>query len=237
MALLILTACIGIGMITIEKLWPNSMLPNTPFWWSRAIAFNVVQASISFMGAITWDLWLPNFTLFDVSASPLWLQIMVGYLVITFIYYWWHRARHEISFLWKWVHQIHHSPARLEVVMSFYKHPSEIVLNGLLSSWILYSLLGVNPIAAAVVVSITGIAEFFYHWNISTPYWLGYFIQRPESHRVHHQRDVHYFNFSDLPIWDMLFGTFKNPKSCPVEVGFELDKELSLMEMLKGKQV
>ncbi len=237
MTLLIITACIGIGMITIEKLWPNSTLPKTPHWWVRAIAFNLVQASVSFLGAVTWDLWLPNFKLFDISSSSILLQIFLGYLVITFNYYWWHRARHEIPFLWKWVHQIHHSPSRLEVVMSFYKHPSEILINGLLSSWILYCLLGVNPYVAAVVVSITGIAEFFYHWNISTPHWLGYFIQRPESHRVHHQRDVHYYNFSDLPVWDMLFGTFKNPQICPLEVGFKLEQELSLNEMLKGRKV
>lgn len=236
MALLIITACIGLGMITIEKLWPNSTLPSTPYWWTRAIGFNVAQALISFMGAATWDHWLPNFKIIELGTSPLLLQVVLGYFLITFIYYWWHRARHEIPFLWKWVHQIHHSPSRLEVITSFYKHPIEIVVNGLLSSWILYSLLGINPLAAAIVVSITGIAEFFYHWNISTPHALGYFIQRPESHRLHHKRGVHRFNYSDLPIWDMLFGTFDNPRVCPKEVGFDLEQELSLMKMLKGKQ-
>ena len=54
-------------------------------------------------------------------------------------------------------------------------------------------------------------AELLYHWNVSTPAWLGYLIQRPESHCVHHQHGLHRYNYADLPVWDMLFGTFRNP--------------------------
>lgn len=52
----------------------------------------------------------------------------------------------------------------------------------------------------------------FQHANLRTPRWLGYFIQRPESHAIHHQRGVHAFNYADLPLWDMVFGTFHNPE-------------------------
>ena len=52
---------------------------------------------------------------------------IVGYLAITFVYYWWHRWRHESPFLWRWFHQVHHSPQRIEIITSFYKHPLEIV--------------------------------------------------------------------------------------------------------------
>ena len=51
---------------------------------------------------------------------------IVGYLVITFVYYWWHRARHEVPILWRCFHQVHHSPQRIEIITSFYKHPVEI---------------------------------------------------------------------------------------------------------------
>jgi len=167
----------------------------------------------------------------------MYIQILIGYLSITFLYYWWHRARHEVPILWNLFHQIHHSPARLEIVTSFYKHPLEITVNGLLSSWILHSLLGISPASAATVVMITGIAELFYHWNIRTPYWLGYFFQRPESHRVHHQSGLHRNNYSDLPIWDILFGTFHNPKKSPQHTGFDNKQEIQLKEMLFGKNV
>jgi sterol desaturase/sphingolipid hydroxylase (fatty acid hydroxylase superfamily) len=145
---------------------------------------------------------------------------VLGHFVITFIYYWWHRARHEVSFLWRWFHQVHHSACRIEVLTSFYKHPVEILVNGVLSSLIVYVLLGLDPVSASLTVALTGLGELFYHWNVKTPYWLGYVFQRPESHCVHHQRGHHTNNFSDLPVWDVLFGTFENPRTQPTPCGF-----------------
>ena len=68
--------------------------------------------------------------------------------------------------------------------------------------------------------------------NIRTPLWLGYFIQRPEAHCIHHQRDVHAFNYGDLPVWDMLFGTYRNPAAFEGTVGFDLPATDRLGAML-----
>jgi hypothetical protein len=67
---------------------------------------------------------------------------------------------------------------------------------------------------------LTAVAEFFYHWNVRTPRWLGYVFQRPESHRVHHRYRHHTQNFADLPMWDMIFGTFVNPAAPVARCGF-----------------
>ena len=53
-------------------------------------------------------------------------------------------------------------------------------------------------------------SEFFHRANFRAPDFLTYFIQTPELHSVHHQRDVHRYNFSDLPIRDRLFGTCRD---------------------------
>ena len=123
------------------------------------------------------------------------------------------------------------------MITSFYKHPIEIVANGVLSSAILYLLVGVGPEAAGVAVLITGVAEFFYHWNVPTPYWLGFLIQRPESHCIHHQEGVHSYNYADLPLWDMLFGTFRNPLRWANRCGFGPEGEPRLLEMLMGRDL
>lgn len=128
--------------------------------------------------------------------------------------------RHEIGFLWRWFHQVHHSPQRIEIITSFYKHPFEMIINSVMSSFILFVIMGLNAEAASIAIFITGIAEFFYHWNIKTPYWLGFIFQRPESHCIHHKENWHRNNFSDLPLWDMLFGTFYNPKTFEDRCGF-----------------
>ena len=83
---------------------------------------------------------------------------------------------------------------------------------------------------------LTGIAELFYHWNIKTPYWIGFLIQRPESHCIHHQRNKHSNNYSDLPLWDMLFGTFHNPRAKEFACGFAGNREQDLVMMLLGRE-
>jgi sterol desaturase/sphingolipid hydroxylase (fatty acid hydroxylase superfamily) len=66
---------------------------------------------------------------------------------------------------------------------------------------------------------------------IRTPYWLGFIFQRPESHQTGHHRH----NYSDLPIWDLLFGTFDDPRDNPPSCGFSGTRETQLTRMLLGK--
>ena len=84
---------------------------------------------------------------------------------------------------------------------------------------------------------MTALAEFFYHWNVKTPYWLGFIIQRPESHCIHHLRGHHHYNYADLPLWDYLFGTLYNPKENQFTCGFEIEQELRVKDMLLAKCV
>ena len=77
----------------------------------------------------------------------------------------------------------------------------------------------------------------FQHANIATPRWLGYLVQRPESHAVHHAQSVHHYNFSDLPLWDMVFGTFVNPEKADFAVGFWKGASAELGGMLTFQPV
>jgi sterol desaturase/sphingolipid hydroxylase (fatty acid hydroxylase superfamily) len=209
-------------------------------FFARATAASVVQACVTVALAPHWERvlaeHLPPWHA-SVRAWPLWVSALLGYVAITFVFYFWHRARHEVPVLWRSVHQVHHAPARIEVITSFYKHPLEIVLNGVLSSAILIAVAGVDTRAASVAVLLTGLAELFYHWNVRTPHWLGYVIQRPESHRLHHARGRHRNNYSDLPLWDMLFGTFENPRQRIIDCGLGDEAEQQLGAMLCGRDV
>lgn len=225
---------VAIAMIAIEYRRPGSPLPRVPGFYARAAALNLTQAAIAWLATVSWDRWLPGLGLWRLTL-PTVPAALIGYVLITFVYYWWHRARHEVPLLWRWLHQVHHSASRLEIATSFYKHPLEIAINGALSSALIYVVLGLDPAAAALAVTMTGLAELFYHWNVRTPYWLGFLIQRPESHRVHHQRGRHRMNYSDLPLWDMLFGTFHNPRVSPGRCGFSGERERQLGRMLLGR--
>jgi sterol desaturase/sphingolipid hydroxylase (fatty acid hydroxylase superfamily) len=228
--------CAAIVLFGLERLAPSVRLPRVQGWAARLLALNVVQVGVVFLAASTWDRWLPQFKLFDSSGLPAVAGVAIGYVLITFVYYWWHRVRHESRFLWRYLHQVHHSPARIECLMSFYKHPIEIAINGVLSSTVLYVLVGLPPTSVAVVVTITGVAELIYHSNLRTPWWLGFLFQRPEMHRRHHESGWHRSNFSDLPIWDLLFGTFDNPKQTPVTCGFARQAERDLLGLMFGRK-
>lgn len=231
----IVVAASAVLLIAAEQLAPGVRQPRVKGWIARVALLNAAQLAVVYLGAITWDRWLPQLQLWDSDALGAVPRIALGYVAITFVYYWWHRARHESPFLWQWFHQVHHSPARIEVITSFYKHPFELLANGVLSSLILHVLVGLSPANASVVVAITGVAELIYHCNIRTPYWLGFLFQRPESHRRHHQLGHHSNNYSDLPLWDLLFGTFDNPRHNPAECGFGGARERQLLRMLLGR--
>jgi hypothetical protein len=61
---------------------------------------------------------------------------------------------------------------------------------------------------------------------------MGYFIQRPEAHCVHHRLGFHYHNFADLSVWDMLFGTFRNPREFHGGYGFGAGADRKMGAML-----
>lgn len=224
-------------MILAEVVVRARKWPRVATWWTRALLLNGVQVGVALLAGMTWERWMSSYRLWSAEALGLPGQVALGYVAITFVYYWWHRWRHEVPLLWRCVHQLHHSPTRIEVITSFYKHPFEIFLNSLLSTAILYFVVGVGQQAATYTVLVTGVAELFYHWNVKTPYWLGFLIQRPESHCVHHQRGVHAFNYSDLPVWDMLFGTFRNPRTWNASCGFGEAQEQRLGEMLRWRDL
>jgi sterol desaturase/sphingolipid hydroxylase (fatty acid hydroxylase superfamily) len=228
---------VALVMIACELARPGRSWPQVAGWWLRAALLNVAQVGMVFLAGWGWDGWMVRHRPWSADGLGVSGGALLGYLAITFIYYWWHRWRHEVDCLWRWFHQVHHSPQRIEILTSFYKHPFELLANSVLSSAILYLLVGLGPQAASVAVLLTGLAELFYHWNVSTPHWLGYLVQRPESHCVHHQEQLHSYNYADLPVWDMLFGTFHNPRQWQDRCGFGPEREPRLGEMLRGVDV
>jgi sterol desaturase/sphingolipid hydroxylase (fatty acid hydroxylase superfamily) len=225
-----------IVFLALERVFPGRKLPPSKGWYLRAILVNLAQLLITLATARLW------IEVFDVSAIRLsdWQMPLaegfVGWFVGTFFFYWWHRLRHAKGW-WLVFHQIHHSPSRIEIVTSFYKHPIEIFSDALLSALVLYPLLGCSLLGAFWYNFFAGVGEYFYHANLRTPYWLRYLIQTPELHSIHHQFDVHKHNFGDIPLWDRLFGTYKDATTFAERCGFPQGAEAKLVPMLAFKDV
>lgn len=222
----------------LERVVPGWPLPQVRTWPLRVLLVNGVQLGVILLAGFSWERWLSSASVFHLSehVSPA-LGGLIAYFVATFVFYWWHRWRHEYHFLWLGFHQIHHSPQRLEVITSFYKHPGEMIVNSIIGSLLVYTLLGLSLEAGAIYTLCTALGEFFYHTNIKTPRWVGFFFQRPEMHRIHHQHNRHKNNYGDITWWDMLFGTYENPKEWVHTCGFDDGKEQQLIPMLAFKDV
>jgi sterol desaturase/sphingolipid hydroxylase (fatty acid hydroxylase superfamily) len=235
---LIMLMSIAAVCFAVEHAVPGWRLPRVRTWPLRIVLVNAVQVAVVLLAGVTWEKWLSATSLLHLSK---WVPALTGgviaYFVATFVFYWWHRWRHEHNFLWRGFHQIHHSPQRLEVITSFYKHPGEMIVNSIIGSLLVYSLLGLSLQAGAWYTFCTAVGEFFYHTNIKTPRWVGFFFQRPEMHRIHHQYGRHKNNYGDITWWDMMFGTYENPKEWASTCGFDGAKEQQLLRMLAYQDV
>ena len=218
--------------LVTEKRWPAREFPPRRGWQWIGVAFLIVLGTLSTV--------VPLLLPLDGMAAHRWLDgtrlgvvggTIVGYVVLSGVAYAWHRTVHLVPFLWRGVHQLHHSPRRVDIPGSVLFHPIEVIAQVLLQLFVTVIVLGLDPLAAALVGYVAAFYGMFQHWNVRTPQWLGYAIQRPESHCVHHRLGVHDYNYGDFPLWDILLGTFRNPREYRGECGFEdgADRRLGAM--------
>jgi sterol desaturase/sphingolipid hydroxylase (fatty acid hydroxylase superfamily) len=206
-------------LMGVEALAPSGRdMPRLRLWRLIGIAAFVVTFLVNGALPLLMLPWLPDFRLVDLSGLGLWTALPAVVLT-TFFTYWSHRIQHRFDLLWRLGHQLHHSVARVDIASAMIFHPIDIAVQVTMTI-LAAGLLGISPHAAG----IAGLAGFFIalyqHLDMRTPRWTGWFIQRPEQHLHHHERDVHARNFGDIPVWDRLFGTYREPSGGPVALGF-----------------
>ncbi|HEX8258430.1 MAG TPA: sterol desaturase family protein [Allosphingosinicella sp.] len=211
--------------------------PDVAHWRLKGAAFTLLYFAAATAGPLLWDGAIGRYRLFDASALPLALQVAGGLLLLELGIYAWHRSMHRVPLLWRWFHQLHHSAERVDIWGAFYFSPLDMIGWALLGSLVLVGGFGIGAEAAILVGVLVTFLSMFQHANIRTPHWLGYFIVRPEGHSLHHERGVHGYNYCDLPLWDMLFGTFRNPRAWNGEAGFWNGASRRVGAMLLGKDV
>ena len=225
------------GLIIWEALAPAKKLPEISGWKLRGLASFAVFFFLSSYLPMFTDSYLSQFQLFDLTGLGTWGGAVVGVLIFEFGVYVWHRALHGSDILWRGFHQMHHSAERLDTYGAFYFSPTDMIGWTVLGSLCLVLLVGITPEAATIVLLTTTLMAMFTHTNVNTPRWLGYIVERPESHSVHHARGAHRNNYSELPLFDMLFGTFVNPETYVEETGFYDGASARVVDMVLFKDV
>jgi sterol desaturase/sphingolipid hydroxylase (fatty acid hydroxylase superfamily) len=224
------------GLALWEFAAPGRPLPKVRGWAVRALGAFVVYFLLSSYLPLWWGEQLSALQLFDLSGWPLWASVAAALLAYEFGAYAWHRSMHRYTPLWRTFHQMHHSAERLDVASAFWFSPFDMVTWTLLPSLVL-AIVGVPAQAATITLMTISFLAMFQHANVRTPRWLGYLVQRPEMHTVHHARGVHHYNYADLPFIDLLFGTFRNPSGYVHPTGFWPGASARLLDMLLLRDV
>ena len=205
-------------LILVERLRPARPLPRVRGWRGLGVVAFLVTGGIFSSVPLLYLDFVRAHRLVDLEWLGLGAGALIAFLVTELAGYWFHRLRHT-RVLWR-IHQLHHSAERLDVFGSSYFHPLDIAGESLVASLASTLLLGLNAEAVALAGLVSAATSIFQHTNVRTPRWLGYVLQRPESHSIHHARGVHAYNYANLALWDMVFGTYRNPERFEAEAGF-----------------
>lgn len=226
-----------IGLMIWEALFPARELPYVKFWKIKGLTAFTVFFYLSSYLPLFIDPILEPYRLLDLTGLGTAGGTIAGILLYEFGIYVWHHSMHRSDLLWRTFHQMHHSAERLDTYGAFFFSPMDMIGWTLLGSVCFTLLISIDPQAITLVLLATNFFSMFQHANIQTPHWLGYLIQRPESHTIHHAKDIHGHNYSDLPIFDILFGTFYNPKEYEHETGFYAGATDRIVDMLLFRDI
>lgn len=225
------------SFVILERWSPARRFPRVAWWWLKGPVFFALLLVLSTFAAQLWDGWLAQHRLFDGSRLGTWPGAIVAFFVIQAGVYAWHRTMHRVPFLWRWFHQTHHSAERIDTLGAFYFHPLDMLGFTFVASFGALFLAGVSPESAVIAGSAGTFLSMFQHSNLRTPRWLGYFIQRPEAHCLHHARGIHRYNYGDIVLFDMLLGTYANPESFEGEVGLGPGRSRQLGRLPLGRDL
>ena len=155
--------------------------------------------------------WAEQFTL---GLRPTWLSGWTGLaadlVLLDFWIYWWHKANHEVPFLWRF-HQVHHFDELLDSTTALRFHFGEVVLSALVRACVIIAF--DIPLSSVLLFeALVLISAIFHHSDARLPPRLEQALSRviitPSIHWVHHHAvradtDSNYGTI--FSFWDPLF--------------------------------
>lgn len=154
--------------------------------------------------------WLHQFAVFDIDWAGSVVAILAAYIIVDFLFYWYHRAIHEVRLGWA-AHVNHHS--------SQFLNAGTALRSSFVEAWfepvflIPAVLLGVEPIMVVALISLNHLYQYWLHTQLVGKLGpLEWVMNTPSHHRVHHASNIRYCdkNYAGtFIVWDRMFGTFE----------------------------
>ncbi|MEM7523772.1 MAG: sterol desaturase family protein [Pseudomonadota bacterium] len=151
--------------------------------------------------------------LFNALDWPLWLEIVLVFIILDFAIWAQHVVFHFVPALWRF-HMVHHADEEMDVTTGLRFHPVEIALSMLIKIGLVYAL-GAAAVAVILFEVALNAASMWSHSNLRLPAGVDRVVRRivvtPDMHRSHHsvERREHDTNFGFfLSVWDRWFGVY-----------------------------
>lgn len=213
----------GIIFVPLEKLFGRlTFQPLFRTEWREDLFYfllsSVLVQSLMFLSLAPANAILHNTNSFEafrkiVAEQHFILQVIEIMFLTDFVQYWFHRAFHEIPFLWNF-HAVHHSAKTMDWIAGSRMHIFEII--GLRSMTVIpMFVLGFTQDALHAYIFIVYLNATFLHTNVRfNVEWLKTIIATPRFHHWHHgiEKEAININYSiHFPLIDKMFGTYYMP--------------------------
>jgi alkylglycerol monooxygenase len=174
----------------------------------------LVFTSAALLGVYGWV--HAHWRLFTMDArTP--LPWIVSFVAVDFLYYWWHRASHEVNVLWA-AHVVHHQSEDYNLAVALRQAIATSFTT--LPFYLPMAFLGVPPVVYASMVALSTLYQFWIHTELVGKLGpLEWILNTPSHHRVHHAVNARYLDrnyAATLIVWDRLFGSFAEEREQPV---------------------
>ncbi len=226
--------------LTLDRVLPTVRVTGG---WGRVLKNLSLAVANGFLG---WLVVVPV-TAFAAQHAldwrPLWWSGAAGLafdlLILDLWIYWWHRANHEVAFLWRF-HAVHHLDQFLDASSALRFHFGEVFLSALVRAAVIF-LLGAPLQTVVVFETMLAFATMFHHSNVRLPRRLEQLVSlaivTPSIHWVHHhalKADTDSNYSTVLSIWDRLFGSRSATARTPdMAIGVEGANDTDAVQLLK----
>ncbi|MEM1258425.1 MAG: sterol desaturase family protein [Bacteroidota bacterium] len=189
--------------------------------------YNMLEIGFGQMGVSTHSL-----ALISVVSWPMWLQLLVFFILLDFVQWLTHIALHKFPLLWRF-HQVHHSVKEMGFAAHLRYHWMENILYKPLKTFGIMLLGGFEPEQAYIVHFAAIAIGHLNHANIQLTYGpFKYVFNNPVMHLYHHSYKLpegkYGVNFGlSLSLWDYLFGTNYIPEAGgKIPLGYPGDQKM-----------
>lgn len=204
-------------------------MPDT--WASLALGAGSVAVTFAVRGA-TLALYFALYEHRLVDPGTGALAFLALFFAEDLSYYVWHRASHEVRFLWA-AHENHHSSERFNLSTALRQSWTTPFTVPLFYWWL--PLVGFHPVMILGQISLSLLYQFWIHTELvrRMPRWFEALLNTPSHHRAHHGSNLRYLDRNHagiLIVWDRLFGTFEAEDVLREPVRYGLTKNLTTFQ-------